>query len=100
MLRRRFLAMDEPAHHHRQAHAAQPTRETRPTHRLRRRHRQLAAHHPALAAPQRHSLALDAGVPLRDVQYYARRRDPRTTRRYDHNRTNLDRSVAAYLAEP
>ena len=53
----------------------------------------------------RHSFitaALDAGVPLRDVQDYARHRDARTTRRYDHSRDSLDRSaayaVAAYLA--
>lgn len=48
------------------------------------------------------TLALDAGVPLRDVQDYARHRDARTTRRYDHSRDSLDRSaayaVAAYLA--
>lgn len=47
------------------------------------------------------TLALDAGVPLRDVQDYARHRDARTTRRYDHSRDSLDRSaayaVAAYL---
>jgi integrase/recombinase XerD len=46
--------------------------------------------------------ALDAGVPLRDVQDYARHRDARTTRRYDHSRDSLDRSaayaVAAYLS--
>jgi hypothetical protein len=44
----------------------------------------------------------DAGVPLRDVQDYARHRDARTTRRYDHSRDSLDRSpayaVAAYLS--
>jgi integrase len=48
------------------------------------------------------TLALDAGVPLRDVQDYAGHKDPRTTRRYDHTRHNLDRNaaytVAAYLA--
>ncbi len=48
------------------------------------------------------TMALDAGVPLRDVQDYARHRDARTTRRYDHSRDNLDRSaayaVAAYLS--
>jgi integrase len=48
------------------------------------------------------TLALDAGVALRDVQDYARHRDARTTRRYDHSRDSLDRSaayaVAAYLS--
>ena len=47
------------------------------------------------------TMALDAGVPLRDVQDYARHRDARTIRRYDHSRDCLDRSavyaVAAYL---
>ena len=46
--------------------------------------------------------ALDAGVGMRDAQDYARHRDPRTTRRYDHSRHSLDRSaaytVATYLA--
>ena len=53
----------------------------------------------------RHSaitFALDAGTTLRDVQDYAGRKDPRTTRRYDHARDSLDRNaayaVAAYLA--
>ncbi len=45
---------------------------------------------------------LDAGVSLRDMQDFARHTDPRTTRRYDRNRNNLDRhatyAVAAYLA--
>ena len=52
----------------------------------------------------RHSaitFALDAGVALRDVQDYARHRDPRTTRRYDYSRDSLDcnaaYAVAAYL---
>jgi site-specific recombinase XerD len=48
------------------------------------------------------TMALDAGVPLRDVQDYARHRDARTTRRYDHSRDSLDRNaayaVAAYLS--
>ena len=47
--------------------------------------------------------ALDAGVPLRDVQDFAGHSDPRTTRRYDRARDNLDRNatyaVASYLAE-
>src|SRR6516162_4798671 len=46
--------------------------------------------------------ALDAGVPLRDVQEAASHADPRTTMRYDRARGNLDRHatyiVAAYLA--
>jgi site-specific recombinase XerD len=53
----------------------------------------------------RHSfvtLALDAGVSLRDVQDAAGHADPRTTRRYDRARQSLDRSatysVASYLA--
>jgi integrase/recombinase XerD len=52
----------------------------------------------------RHSfvtLALDAGVSLRDVQDGARHADPRTTRRYDRGRHSLDRhptsAVAAYV---
>jgi site-specific recombinase XerD len=47
--------------------------------------------------------ALDAGVPLRDVQDAAGHADPRTTRRYDRARHNLDRhatyAVASYLAQ-
>ncbi len=53
----------------------------------------------------RHSFittALDAGVPLRDVQEAASHADPRTTMRYDMAKANLDRhaahAVAAYLA--
>jgi integrase/recombinase XerD len=53
----------------------------------------------------RHSFvtaALDAGVSLRDVQDAAGHADPRTTRRYDRARHNLDRAatyaVTAYLA--
>jgi site-specific recombinase XerD len=46
--------------------------------------------------------ALDAGVPLRDVQIAARHSDPRTTTRYDRVRGNLDRHanyiVAAFIA--
>jgi len=40
--------------------------------------------------------ALDAGVPLRDVQIAARHSDPRTTTRYDRARHNLDRH-ASYI---
>jgi len=41
---------------------------------------------------------LDAGVSLRDVQDFARHRDPRTSRRYDKQRGNLDRSGSYVLA--
>jgi site-specific recombinase XerD len=44
------------------------------------------------------TLALDAGASLRDVQDFAGHRDPRTTRRYDRSRHNLDRSAAYTLA--
>jgi integrase/recombinase XerD len=46
--------------------------------------------------------ALDAGVPLRDVQEAASHANPRTTMRYDRARTSLDRHatyiVATYIA--
>jgi integrase/recombinase XerD len=46
--------------------------------------------------------ALDAGVPLRDVQEAASHADPRTTMRYDRARGSLDRHatyvVSAYIA--
>ena len=41
-----------------------------------------------------HSAALDAGVPLRDLQIAARHADPRTTTVYDNRRQNLDRHAA------
>ena len=44
------------------------------------------------------TLALDAGVPLRDVQQAARHADPRMTERYDRQRGNLDRHAAHFLA--
>jgi integrase/recombinase XerD len=40
--------------------------------------------------------ALDAGVPLGDVQLAARHADPRTTTIYDRRRENFD-SHAAYV---
>jgi integrase len=47
--------------------------------------------------------ALDAGVPLRDVQDAAGHADPRTTRRYDRARHNLDRhatyTVTTFLSD-
>jgi integrase len=46
--------------------------------------------------------ALDAGVPLRDVQEAASHADPRTTMPYDRARVSLDRHatyiVASFLA--
>lgn len=46
--------------------------------------------------------ALDANVPIRDVQDFARHADPRTTSRYDRNRMSLDRHatyiVSAFVA--
>ena len=46
--------------------------------------------------------ALDAGIPLRDVQEAASHADPRTTMRYDRARVSLDRHatyiVATYIA--
>ncbi len=48
------------------------------------------------------SAALDAGVPLRDVQAAVSYSDPRTAMRYDRARGSLDRHatyiVAAYIA--
>lgn len=45
---------------------------------------------------------LDAGVPLRDAQIFARHADPRTTSWYDRNKQNLDRHatyiLTAYVA--
>ena len=38
--------------------------------------------------------ALDAGVPLREVQVAARHADPRTTTVYDRRRQDLDRHAA------
>jgi integrase/recombinase XerD len=50
----------------------------------------------------RHAFATEAlsrGVPLQDVQDALGHADPRTTRRYDRGRHNLDRSPAYKLAE-
>ncbi len=48
------------------------------------------------------TLALDAGVPLRDVQEAASHADPRTTMRDNRGRQSLDRHatylVAAFVA--
>lgn len=52
----------------------------------------------------RHSLhhsfitaALDAGVPLHDVQIAARHADPRTTTRYDLGRNDVDRHASCVV---
>lgn len=49
------------------------------------------------------TLVLDAGIPLRDAQDFARHADPRTTRRYDRARASLDRhgtyTLASYLTD-
>src|SRR5207247_9280329 len=42
--------------------------------------------------------ALDAGVPLRDVQEAASHSDPRTTMRYDRGRQSLDRHATYIVA--
>ncbi len=42
--------------------------------------------------------ALNTGVPLRDVQDFARHADPRTTRRYDLEANGLDRHSTYQLA--
>lgn len=64
-----------------------------------------AAGIPAAAEITPHSLrhtfvteSLAAGVPLQDVQDAAGHRDPRTTRRYDRSRHNLDRHPTYVLA--
>ena len=44
------------------------------------------------------TLALDAGVALRDVQEAASHADPRTTMRYDHGRQSLDRHATYIVA--
>ena len=42
--------------------------------------------------------ALDAGVPLRDVQEAASHADPRTTMRYDRSRQSIDRHATCIVA--
>ena len=51
--------------------------------------------HPASCV---HHRAVDAGVPLRDVQEAASHADPRTTMRYDRARVSLDRHATYIVA--
>ena len=83
-----------PRHQQRESPALESARQNRYTNLL----------HTA-TADRRHAfitVALDAGVPLRDVQEAASHADPRTTMRYDRARGSLDRHatyiVAAYVA--
>jgi site-specific recombinase XerD len=56
----------------------------------------LGSMHPHMLRAAFIMAALDAGVPLRDVQIAARHADPRTTTIYDRRRQNFDRH-AAYI---
>ena len=58
------------------------------------RHAGIGAVHPHMLRAAFIMAALDAGVPLRDVQIAARHADPRTTTIYDHRRQNFDRHAA------
>ena len=60
-----------------------------------RRPPQLAAH---LVRSTAITELFDAGVAMPEVQDFARRKDPRTTRRYDKRRGNLDRAGSYVLA--
>ena len=55
---------------------------------------ELGAVHPHMLRAAFIMAALDAGVPLRDVQTAARHSDPRTTTIYDRRRQNFDRHAA------
>jgi integrase len=54
----------------------------------------LGAVHPHMLRTAFIMAALDAGVPLRDVQIAARHADPRTTTIYDRRRQTFDRHAA------
>jgi integrase/recombinase XerD len=62
----------------------------------------IARMHPHMLRHTFVTTMLDAGVDLGDTQIAARHADPRTTRRYDRARTNLDRHpnyiLAAYMS--
>ena len=55
---------------------------------------QLGSVHPHMLRSAFIMAALEAGVPLRDVQIAARHADPRTTVVYDHRRQNFDKHAA------
>src|SRR5262245_40121214 len=59
---------------------------------------QLTERVPATSAWAFIAAALDAGVPLRDVQEAASHADPRTTMRYDRGRQSLDRHATYIVA--
>lgn len=54
--------------------------------------------HPHLFRHGAATAALDAGVPLREVQDHLRHADPRTTRRYDSHRRSLNNPAPHVLA--
>jgi integrase/recombinase XerD len=58
----------------------------------------LGAVHPHMLRAGFRMAALDAGVPLRDVQIAARHADPRTTTIYDRRRENFDRHAYVVVA--
>src|SRR5262249_47922113 len=64
----------------------------RPPRRAHQEHRPHTLRHAFITA------ALDAGVPLRDVQEAASHSDPRTTIRYDRARVSLDRRATYIVA--
>ena len=55
--------------------------------------------HPHLLRHGAVTAALDAGVPLREGQDFARHADPRTTRRYDSHRRSLNNPTPHVLAD-
>jgi site-specific recombinase XerD len=68
---------------------------------VRRVARRAGIHKPVGPHTLRHAFttaALDAGVPLRDVQEAASHADPRTTMRYDRGRQSLDRHATYIVA--
>lgn len=62
------------------------------------RHAGLGHVHPHQLRHAAATAALDAGVPVRDVQEFGRWADPRMVERHDRNRHNLDRHAAYALA--